>query len=341
VALNSGLHVGNFRNTTVPAASIERMFDSVSFTLDGLAAAKPEIGFADFDYLRDKPYFRLGDQLFCLDYEFAVNKLESAMIWSLLRDLKTDGDKMEFLGFWGRVFEYYVGWLFQTYALPAFNSVYLSPRYLNDPSKEICDVIVKCGKTAVLIEAKLATCPSKTRYAGDYKKMRKFLDERLATDVGVAQLANAAVNIMADPQRTKESVPEIPEWLSNIDTIMPLIVTRDDIGSSWTVNTYLNNLFSSQLLGKKRHKRIQVAPLLSISIGTLEKLMGSLSKWSFDVVLEDRIKRNPTLLWPFDAASKHVHRGMHANTPKHMEMLHQIMEKTIQDFGVTDPPKGV
>jgi Family of unknown function (DUF5677) len=340
VAINSGLHVGTFRNTAVPAVSIERMFDTVSFTLEGLAAAKPEIGFADFDYLRDKPYFRLGDQLFCLDYEFGVNKLESAMIWSLLRDLKTDGEKKEFLGFWGHVFEYYVGWLFQTYALPAFNTVYLSPRYVDDPSKEICDVIVKCGKTAVLIEAKLATCPSKTRYAGDYKKMRKFLDERLATDVGVAQLVNAAVNIMADLQKTKEPVPEIPEWLSNIETIMPLIVTRDDIGSSWTVNTYLNNLFSAQLLGKKRHKRIRVAPLLSISIGTLEKLMGSLSNWSLDIVLEDRIKRNPTLLWPFDAASKHVLRGMHANTPKHMEILHQIMEKTIQDFGVTDPPKS-
>jgi hypothetical protein len=103
----------------------------------------------------------------------------------------------------------------------------------------------------------------------------------------------------------------------------------------------LNNRFSEQLLGKKRHKRITLAPLLSISIGTLEKLMGTLSKWSLDVVLEDRIKRNPTLLWPFDAASKHVHRGMHANTPKHMEMLHQITEKTIKDFGVTDPLESV
>jgi hypothetical protein len=317
------------------------MFDTVSFTLEGLATGKPEIGFADFDYLRDKPYFRLGDQLFCLDYEFAVNKLESAMIWSLLRDLKTDGERKEFLGFWGHVFEYYVGWFFQTYALPAFNTVYLAPRYVDDPSKEICDVIVKCGKTAVLIEAKLATCPSKIPYAGDYKKMRKFLDDRLATEVGVAQLVNAAVNIMADPEKTKDSVPEIPDWLSNIDTIIPLIVTRDDIGSGWAVNTYLNNLFGNQLIGRKRHKRIRVAPLLSISIGTLEKLMGSLSNWSLDIVLEDRIKRNPTLLCAFDAASKYVYRGMDANNPKHMEMLHKIMEKTIEDFGITDPPKSV
>jgi hypothetical protein len=340
VALESGLHVGSFRNTTVPHTSIERMFRTLSFTLDDLTTAKPEIGFADFDYLRNQPYFRLGDQLFCLDYEFAVNKIESAVIWSLLRDFKTDGEKDEYLGFWGHVFEYYVGWLLQTYAIPAFNTVYLAPRYVDDPSKEICDVIVKCGKTAVLIEAKLATCPSKTRYAGDYKKMRKFLDERLVEGVGVNQLATAAVNIMTDPTKSKESVPEIPHWLSDIDTIMPVIVTRDDIGSSWAVNTYLHNRFSEQLLGKKRHKRITVTPLLSVSIGTLEKLMGTLSKWSLDVVLEDRIRRNPTLLWPFDAASRYVHRGMHTNTPKHMEILNQLTEKTIKDFGVTDPPRN-
>jgi hypothetical protein len=122
VAINSGL----FKNTTLPHASIERMFHSVSFTLDQLAAVKPEIGFADFDYLRAQPYFRLRDQLFCLDYEFAVNKIESTVIWGLLRELKTNGEKDAFLGYWGHVFEHYVGWLFQTCAIPAFNTVHLS-----------------------------------------------------------------------------------------------------------------------------------------------------------------------------------------------------------------------
>ncbi len=338
VAINSGLHIGIFKHTTLPHASIERMFDSVSFTLDQLATVKPEIGFADFDYLRAQPYFRLGDQLFCLDYEFAVNKIESTVIWGLLRQLKTDGEKDAFLGYWGHVFEYYVGWLFQTYAIPAFNTVHLAPKYLDDLNHEICDVIVVCGKTAVLIEAKLATCPSKTRYAGDYKKMKNFLEDKLVKGVGVDQLVGAVTVITTDPKKTAQKVPVIPDWLERIDTIMPVIVTRDDIGSSWSVNAYLNNRFSERLIGKKRHKRITVTPLLSLSVGTLEKLMGTLSKMSLDVVLEDRIKRNPTLLWPFDAASKYISRGMHRNTPRHMEMLHEIMDQTIKDFGITDPP---
>jgi hypothetical protein len=81
-----------------------------------------------------------------------------------------------------------------------------------------------------------------------------------------------------------------------------------------------------------------VSPLLSISVGTLEKLMGALNTRSLDLILEDRLQRNPTLLWPFDAASKFVHRGMPANTPRHMDVLNDIMSQTVRNFGVTDPP---
>lgn len=339
-AIESGIHVGTFRNTTVSHEAIERMFQKTSFTLDELKAVKPEIGFADFDFLRNQPYYRHEDQVFCLDYEFAVNKIESAVIWTMLRNLKSDGQKDEYLGFWGHVFEYYVCWLLQTYATAAFNTIHLAPKYVDDPSKEICDVIVMCGTTAVLIEAKLATCPSKTRYAGNFKKMRDFLELKLVDGVGVGQLANAVVNITTDPERSEVKVPEIPDWLSKVTTIMPLIVTRDDIGSSWSVNAYLNNRFEQNLLGRKRHKKIAVMPVVSLSIGTLEKLMDTLSKMSLDTVLEQRIKKNPTLLWPFDAASKYVHRGAPRNTPKHMEVLHEIEEKTIKDFGITDPPNN-
>lgn len=223
----------------------------------------------------------------------------------MLPHLESDGRRKKYLGFWGHVFEYYVGWLFETYATTAFNTVYLAPKYVDNPSAEICDVIVVCGKTAVLIEAKLATCPSRTRYAGDYKKMRDFLEDKLVEDVGVNQLANAVIATTADPTRSTNPVHEVPTWLNNVDKIMPLIVTRDDVGSSWAVNAYLHNRFKQKLLlGRKWHKKVHIEPLLSISVGTLEKLMGTLSKMSLDVVLEDRIKRNPTLLWPFDAGEQ-------------------------------------
>jgi hypothetical protein len=58
-ALNSGLNISLFKNSTIPHQAIERVFGKVIFTLDELNAVPPKIGFGDFDYLRNQPYFRL------------------------------------------------------------------------------------------------------------------------------------------------------------------------------------------------------------------------------------------------------------------------------------------
>ena len=100
------------------------MFKEVSFSWDTLKQAKEAVGYADFDFLKDQPYFSHNGALYCLDYEFAMGKLESAAIWRIVRTLKgKKGD--EYLGFWGYVFEDYVAWLFQIYANPKFDTVIL------------------------------------------------------------------------------------------------------------------------------------------------------------------------------------------------------------------------
>jgi hypothetical protein len=54
-ALNSGLNIGLFKNSTIPHKAIERVFGKVSFTLDELNAVPPKIGFGDFDYPTHPP----------------------------------------------------------------------------------------------------------------------------------------------------------------------------------------------------------------------------------------------------------------------------------------------
>ena len=68
----------------------------------------------------------------------------------------------------------------------------MSPPYLDDPSRQICDTIVICDGAAILIEAKLATCRSDVRYSGDYRKMRDFFESRLVSgdDGAVSELVN-------------------------------------------------------------------------------------------------------------------------------------------------------
>ena len=63
--------------------------------------------------------------------------------------------RLNYFGFWGNVFEEYVNWIFETYANKTTNAHFAGPRYLNDKdNRPICDTIIMCGTTAVLIEVK-------------------------------------------------------------------------------------------------------------------------------------------------------------------------------------------
>jgi hypothetical protein len=325
-AEDCGLRISTFQHATVPDELIDKMFDTVSFSWGSLKRVKEAMGYADFDFLRDQPYFRFGDALYCLDYEFGMGKLESSAIWRITKSMSKDkGD--EYLGFWGYVFEDYVAWLFETYSLPKFNSVHASPRYLDDPSKEICDAIVICGSTAVLIESKLATCASSIRYGGDYSAMRAFLEERLVTSVGVRQLFAAIENL------TKMRAESLPSWLAGVRKFVPVIITKDDIGSCWYVNKYLNDRFEDYL-DRKKCRGFSVCPLVSMSIATLEKCMQELRRRSFSTVLEQRIRANRDMLWTFEMASKYVSRGPARNLPEHVAILHKYSEEMISGLGL-------
>ena len=76
-ALDSGIRMETFKHTKVAQEQVNQMFATVSFDLEALGDSKPPIGYADFEFLRDHPYFLQNGEIFCLDYEFALGKLES------------------------------------------------------------------------------------------------------------------------------------------------------------------------------------------------------------------------------------------------------------------------
>jgi len=310
---------------------IEKMFDNVSFSLDTLTHQKAPSGYGDFEFLRDRPYFRFDEQLDCLDYEFAVSKLESGVLWRVLKSLEPK-QRDPYMSFWGSVFEDYVVWLFETYASKQHNKVYSVPKYADDPTKQICDAIIVCGSTAILIEAKLATCRADIRYSGDYKKMRKYIEDRLVsgTDrrVGVSQLVNALDNITSLPKSS------LPDWLRSIRKFIPVIMTKDDIGSSWVMNAYVQKRFKQE---KKKYKGYTVTPIVCMSISTLERSMRALTELPFETILEDRMQQDKQLTRPFEAASKYVQRGVAGRLSVHMDVLEKLSEEVTKKYEVKDP----
>ncbi|MGB7469157.1 MAG: hypothetical protein WBW58_07280 [Candidatus Acidiferrum sp.] len=320
-----------FKKTNIPETTIDQMFETVCFSLERMPELKDTLGYGDFEFVKDRPYFLFNDEMYMLDYEFAFGKLESAVIWRVLRNLP--GNKKDpWLSYWGLVFEEYVTWMFQTYAAADLHEIYPSPTYLNS-TDQICDQIIVCGDTAVLIEAKLATCTAADRHSGDYEKIKAYLEDRLVKTKGVNQLLNA-VNRFGDS--------DLPDYLKRINKIIPVIITRDDLGGSWGVNAYLNKRFKDQL-GKKSHKRIVVTPLVSMSVSCLERMMWVLEEKTFADVMEERIQTDRSLRQPFDAAVKYVQHGMAPKLHAHVEAYGELTERLIVDFGVqedevSDPP---
>jgi hypothetical protein len=329
-AMDCGIRLATFQNMKAPGEIIEKMFDNVSFSLDKLIDQKVAAGYADFEFLRDRPYFKFEEQLYCLDYEFAVSKLESGVLWRVLKSLEAKQRDL-YMSFWGNVFEDYVVWLFETYASKQHNNVYSIPKYADDPTEQICDAIIVCGSTAILVEAKLATCRADIRYSGDYKKMRKFIEDRLVsgTDrrVGVSQLVNALDNITALPE-------SLPLWLRGIRKFIPVIITKDDIGSSWVMNAYLQKRFKQE---KKKYKGYTVTPIVSMSISTLERSMRALTELPFETILEDRMKQDKQLTRPFEAASKYVQRGVAGRLSVHVDVLQKLTDEVTKEYEVKDP----
>ncbi len=314
-----------FKTTSAPEATLEQMFETVSFSLDKMPNPKDTLGYGDFEFLKDRPYFLFNNDMYMLDYEFALGKLESAVIWRVLRSLPRD-KKEPWLGYWGLVFEEYVTWMFETYAAHALQKAYPSPQYVNS-TDQICDQIILCGDAAVLIEAKLATCTATDRYSCDYEKIKAYLEDKLVTK-GVNQLLNAV-------KRVGAKGTDVPGYLNGIKKMIPVIITRDDFGGCWGVNAYLNKRFKDKL-STESLDGIEVTPLVSMNISCLERMMWVLGKKAFADVMEERIETDPTLRQPFDAAVKYVQRGVPPNLHAHVAAYTELTDRLIADFGMKE-----
>jgi len=329
----AGMPTSWFKKTILTEEQISAMFDTVCCRLSDLPDKKAVHGYADFEFLKDHPYLRVDDKVYDIDDEYAVAKLESGALWRVAMSMPTNR-RLSYFGFWGDVFEEYVNWIFETYANKAKNAHYPCPRYPNDRDhKAICDVLIMCGPTAVLIEAKAATCAASVRYSGDYKLVREYMDKRFVegTDrpVGVSQLLTAIDNIGTMPKEN------LPEWLRGVKKIIPVIITKDDIGSSWLTNAYLNARFQKKL-NRLKYKKLTITPLVSMNVASLERAVAAMQEMAFSDVMEDRIHEDPKLSRPFEAASSWVHRGTPHKMDKHIEILTQYSEEMQADFGMAE-----
>ena len=112
-------------------------------------------------------------------------------------------------------------------------------------------------------------------------------------------------------------------------------MTKDDVGSAWEVNDYLNTRFEVQF-HRKEFKGFTITPLVSMAISTLERGIGWLTRIAFSKILEDRIKADRQLRRPFEAASRYIGRGKAVKLKAHLDILNEVMAEVAKDFDLKE-----
>ena len=295
-----GLPLSFFDQVPIEKDEISAFFRLVASTPEQYAAhfdsIKPRPN--DFRIIRDKPLVQIADRCFPFDAHSGLEKFETGVYWSIFESLSEE-QKKSFPSFWGQVFEDYALWLLAESCDGKRNRLYKNPKYSQDPTQEVCDAIVVCDRTAIFIEIKGNTITSEGKYASDVDKLRGEIEKKY---VGTEGHRKGVRQLIAAIQNTCRN--ESPYAIQGVDlrfisTVIPLLVTRDDIGGYFGVNAYLKARFK-EVLGQTHYQR-SVTPCLCICSDTLEKLTPYLCDTSFADILSSRIRADKELCAPFFA----------------------------------------
>jgi hypothetical protein len=248
----------------------------------------------EFTILRNKPLFDDGGLYRPLDLSMLADKMESGVFWSVNGQIAPE-KRDQFHAFWGEVFERYVSWLLGSCVDGAVNKFFPNPHYLKKDI-EACDGIILSGTSAILVEYKGSTLTANGKYGGD----ASVLDAELKKKFVGTEAARKGVRQLADAIR-KLFGKEVHDQLSGIDltkteNVIPVLLTRDDIGSAFNSSAYLNYHFQELVRGTDFTRTI--SPLNALSVDDFERLAPYLVDVSLGDILMARLNGDKDLIYP-------------------------------------------
>jgi hypothetical protein len=294
-----GVHIDFFSQTQLSESQREAFFRLLARTPDEFRArVKDRVpSLSDFTIFKETPFLRNPDRLVPMDMTACMEKFEASVFWTIFLSLPEE-QKEPFTSFWATVFEDYIDWLLTNSVDQSQNRFYPSPRYADGRREEVCDGIVVSGTTALFIECKGGFIRGDAKYGGDPAKLRAEIEKKYVTPKGVFQVARS---IVTAANRTNPRAIEGID-LSRVTTIMPVLITRDDIGDGFFVNTYLNARFQDakrELNISKAIGPVYCAQLICMSVDVIEKLTPYLIDTGFSGILADRMMSDRDLRAPF------------------------------------------
>ncbi len=295
-----------FTKAHINPKSVDHFLEDVSAPPTTLATQflSRNWGPLDMTWFRDKPVCRLKGSIFvALDAKYLAEKMDSGIFWRIHRSLPSPKDKEQLHNYWGIAFENYMNWLLEQACRNSQNRFYPSPRYEN--GNQVCDAIIVCGSDAVFVEYKGSTFTAESKYKGDLTELAAEIEDNLiGTETkrkGIRQLTHAILSVF--DKQAPATVTDVD--LSRINTIFPVLVTRDDIGGCWGISHYLQ-MKADGFFNRRKIKPKIVTPIFCLSSEGIEGLSAYLQDERFSHLLHGWYSEDPGRYWSFQTIENPV-----------------------------------
>ena len=299
-----------FTKAGIRPVTVDHFFEEVSAFPDTLATrfSSRDGGPSDMTWFRDKPIYRLReDAVFALDAKCLAEKLDSGIFWRVHTHLKSANEKDSLHNCWGIAFENYLNWLLGHACKNSRNIFYPSPRY-EKTGEEVCDAIVVCGADAIFLEYEGSTFTAASKYKGDLEALAAEIEENLigteSKRKGIRQLSHAILGIF--DKKTPAVAANID--FSQVKTVYPVLITRDDVGGCFGISHYLNGKAEGFFYRRKVRPRI-VTPIFCLSSEGIETISAYLQNDTLSHLLEGWYREDPGLHWSFPSVENSVTRS--------------------------------
>ena len=183
----------NFETTAISPDRAEVFLQSISADENAFVEEFGKGGTeADVTAIRQWPLLRLTDGSYAiLDAGFVLDKAGKGLFWTGLKGCSLKS-RLRILGFWGELFESYVGKLLSE-APHSARSIVANPRF--GDGAEAIDLCALENGTLLAIEVKASTLRASVRYADDPTLLRDEIEKRFVIGdesgpKGLSQIAN-------------------------------------------------------------------------------------------------------------------------------------------------------
>jgi hypothetical protein len=259
---------------------------------------------SDFTAFRESPMLRLDGRLILLDFRFLCEKAESGPFWAARRQIR-ESESNVYFSFWGNLFERYIADVLQLGSDPKFNRVIPDPRFSD--GEQFTDCAVICRDALLMIETKTSTISARAKYGADIGYLERTLRRNFVED---GKSPKALRQLVSGIRRFFRDGSHLSEIQANrINRVFPIIVTRDEVGSTVGVNVFLNEVFQELLQAEGMQISQSIAPLICLSAEDLERFSPRGKQVRLDKLLEayfEGCKRENAKLKPFFLAQNTV-----------------------------------